>query len=251
MLTVSGFLEKDNFMEFMSGRMKLTTFLFLSFLTFSCSGNLAQNSSETKNEGQTASGKSEEITEPSNNVAANNSLKNNSNDSLLSENQIGQPKTIRDFFMLLPEKYFLMEGCVREKDKDCKKAKTDYLKTYAEVEDTANGYLKAGCDGAQSCLEMAIFKRPDSSYIVALAVTAEVTEDNYFLDYKNGTWTDISAEIVPDFSKKNQYEIPQNGTTVKVYAKKVIEKGDDYEVTEKGAKLYDLIWKDGKFQRQK
>ena len=54
-----------------------------------------------------------------------------------------QPRTVRDFFMPLPEKYFLLEGCERVKDKDCRKAKIDYLKTFAEIEDTANGYLKA------------------------------------------------------------------------------------------------------------
>ncbi len=162
-----------------------------------------------------------------------------------------QPKTIRDFFMLLPEKYFLLEGCERIKDKDCQKAKVDYLKTFTEIEDTANGYLKGGCDGAQSCLEMTIFKRPDATYLVAVATSAEMMNDYYFLDYTDGSWTDVSATVVPRFSKKNMYELPRKGTTVKVFAKKVIEKGDDYEVTEKGEKLYDLEWKSGKFAIKK
>ena len=69
----------------------------------------------------------------------------------------------------------------------------------------------------------------------------------YFLDYKDGNWADISARIIPQFSKKNMYELPRFGTTVKVFAKKIVEKGDDYEISDKGAKLYDLEWKDGKF----
>ncbi len=162
-----------------------------------------------------------------------------------------QPKTIRDFFMLLPEKYFLLEGCVREKDKDCQKAKLDYLKTFTEVEDVANGYFKGGCDGAQSCLEMAIFKRPNGTYLVGVATSGEMMNDYYFLDYASGSWTDISATAVPQFSKKNMYELPRMGTTVKVFAKKVIEKGDDYEVTDKGEKLYDLEWKNGRFTIKK
>jgi hypothetical protein len=153
--------------------------------------------------------------------------------------------------MLLPEKYFVLESCERAKDKDCRRAKLDYLKTFTEVEDTTNGYFKGGCDGAQSCMEMALFKRPDGSYLVGLAVSAEMMEDFHFLDYKNGVWTDVSAQVVPEFSRKNMYEIPRKGTTVKVYAKKIIEKGDDYEIAEKGAKLYDLEWKDGKFLKQK
>lgn len=161
--------------------------------------------------------------------------------------QTKNPKTVRDFFTLLPQKYFTLEGCFPEKDKDCRKARAEYLKTFTQVEDTANGYFKGGCDGAQSCIEMALFKRPDKSYIVGLATFAEMMNDYYFLEYKNGKWTDISAAVVPQFSKKNMYEMPRKGTTIEVFAKKIIETGDDYEISEKGAKLYDLQWKNGKF----
>ncbi|MBC7901265.1 MAG: hypothetical protein H7070_14565 [Saprospiraceae bacterium] len=162
-----------------------------------------------------------------------------------------QPKTIRDFFMLLPDKYFVLEGCERDTDKACRKAKIDYLETFAEIEDTANGYLKGGCDGAQSCLEMAIFKRPDGTYLIGVATAAEMMHDFFFLDYGAGKWTDVSASEIPEFSKNNMYELPRIGTTVKVFAKKIVEKGDDYEVSDKGAKLYDLEWKNGKFSVRK
>jgi hypothetical protein len=161
-----------------------------------------------------------------------------------------QPRTVRDFFMLLPEKYFVLEGCDKSKDKDCRKARLDYLKTFAEVEDTGNGYLKGGCDGAQSCMEMALFKRPDGTYLVGLATSAEMMNDYYFLDHSNGKWTDVSSRVVPEFSRKNIYELPRYGTTVQVFAKNITEKGDDYEVSEKGAKLYDLEWKDGRFAKK-
>jgi hypothetical protein len=156
------------------------------------------------------------------------------------------PKTVRDFFMLLPEKYFTLEGCEREKDKGCKKAREDYLKTFGDVVDIQNGYIKGGCDGGQACIEMAIFKRPDGTYLIGVATFAEMMNDNYFLNYKDGTWTDVSS-IVPEFSKKNMYELPRNGTTVKVFAKKIVDQGPDFEASEKGTKLYDLVWKDGKF----
>lgn len=162
-----------------------------------------------------------------------------------------QPRTIRDFFMALPEKFFTLEGCERAKDKDCRKAKLDYLKTFAEVEDTANGYLKGGCDGAQSCLEMTIFRKPDSTYLVAVSVEAEMMIEQFFLDHAGGKWADVGADVIPEYSKRNIYELPRQGTTVRVYEKKVIEKGDDYEIAEKGPKKYDLIWQNGKFQIKK
>jgi hypothetical protein len=160
------------------------------------------------------------------------------------------PKNVREFFMLLPEKYFTLEGCERDKDKDCRRAREEYLKEFAEV-DLANGYIKGGCDGGQACIEMAIFKRPDNTYLVGVSTFAEMMNDYYFLDYNGGKWKDVSAEVVPQFSKKNMYELPRNGTTVQVYAKKIIEQGPDFEASEKGKQLYDLVWKDGKFAVKK
>lgn len=167
-----------------------------------------------------------------------------------SAGQTSQPQTVRDFFMLLPEKYFTLEGCDRANDKDCRQARVNYLKDLGEIVDIKNGYIKGGCDGGQSCIEMTIFKRPDQTYVVAVSTSAEMMEASFFLDYKNGVWSDISTEIVPDYSRKNLYELPRFGTTIKVYAKKIIEQGDDYEVSEKGRKLYDLEWKDGKFVKK-
>ena len=160
-----------------------------------------------------------------------------------------EPKTVLDFFNVLPEKYFSLEGCDRFADKDCKKARAEYLMAFTEVADIKNGYFKGGCDGAQSCIEMAIFKRPAASYLVGVLTSGEMINDFYFLDFAGGKWNDASSEV-PEFSSKNWYELPRVGTTMKVFEKKVIEKGDDYEVTEKGRKLYDLVWKDGKFTKK-
>lgn len=223
--------------------------LFTLFIISGCSGSSADNEFVISN--TTVVSNVQNSQQPASTFTQGNLDKNaNKNtDHNLASNM--QPKTVRDFFMLLPEEYFLLEGCEPAKDKDCRKAKLDYLKTFAEIEDTANGYLKGGCDGAQSCLEMAIFKRPDGKYIVSLRVSQEMMDSFYFLNYENGKWTDVSTQVIPQFSKKNIYELPRNGTTVKVFAKKVIEKGADYEITEKGAKLYDLEWNNGNFSIKK
>ncbi|MDM7921380.1 MAG: hypothetical protein QUS14_03690 [Pyrinomonadaceae bacterium] len=160
------------------------------------------------------------------------------------------PRTVMDFFALLPEKYFTLEGCDKATDKECKKAREDYIKTYGEVVDVKNGYFKGGCDGAQSCIEMAIFKRPDGTYLVGVATFAEMMNDFYFLDYADGKWADVSAEVVPEYSKKNWYELPRVGTTMKVFSKKIVEETDDYEVSDKGRLMYELAWKDGKFTKK-
>lgn len=160
--------------------------------------------------------------------------------------QTKQPKTVREFFNLLPQKYFTLEGCDIKTDKNCAKARREYIENFLEVEDTANGYWKSGCDGAQSCLTMALFKRADSSYIVALKIEFEMGTDNYFLEYKNGKWFDIAARVVPNFSTKNIYELPRRGTTVEVYAKSTA--GDN---PARGKKIYNLAWKNDGFSVKK
>jgi len=156
--------------------------------------------------------------------------------------QTKQPKTVREFFTLLPSKYFTLEGCSPSSDKNCNKARREYIENFLEIEDTANGFWKSGCDGAQSCLTMALFKRPNAAYIVALKVEFEMGVNNYFLEYRGGKWLDIAAQDVPSFSKNNIYELPRNGTTVGVFAK-----NKNSEFGDKGKKLYDLVWKNGKF----
>jgi hypothetical protein len=161
----------------------------------------------------------------------------------------GEPRTVTEFFALLPEKYFVLEGCDKATDKNCEKARAEYLKMSGSMVDVKNGYLKGGCDGGQACIEMAIFKKPDSTYIVGIHTWAEMNNDFHFLDYAGGKWNDVSATAIPEFSKRNWYEIPRVGTTMKVYAKKIEEQGDDYEVSDQGALLYSLNWKDGKFSK--
>jgi hypothetical protein len=156
--------------------------------------------------------------------------------------QTKQPRTVREFFNLLPQKYFMLEGCRPEREKNCSEARREYIDTFLEIEDTANGYWKSGCDGAQSCLVMALFKRPDGTYIVALKKEFESGTDNNFLEYRNGKWFDVAAQVIPSFSKNNIYELPQKGTTVEVF-----EKDKNTEFGDKGKKLYNLVWKNGKF----
>lgn len=179
------------------------------------------------------------------NTNVNLNVTPNSTDTESNSIQTNQPKTVREFFNLLPQKYFRLEGCEPKTDKNCEKARKEYIKTFLEIEDNKNGYWKSGCDGAQSCLTMAIFKRPDATYLLHILTEFEAGEDSYFLEYKNGKWNDIGANIVPEFSPKNTYLPPRQGTTVEVFKKNFPEPN----FSERGEKLYDLVWQRGKFVR--
>ena len=157
----------------------------------------------------------------------------------------GQPKTVREFFELLPQKYFTLEGCVDNPTKsNCDRARAEYLERYLEVEDTANGYMRGGCDGAQSCFHMALFKRPGGTYVVGLTTSLEDLGSSYFLEYAGGRWRDVGRQVVPGYREDKVYELPRYGTTVEVYENRKVA-GEDYR--ERGRKLYDLAWKGSRF----
>jgi hypothetical protein len=221
--------------------MKKTSLLILLLFLSACASNVAR----TENQNVPASN-----SQTGDSVAAGQAKETAGEGTATPTKKADGPKTVRDFFALLPDQYFTLEGCDRATDKNCDKARAEYLKSFLETEDTANGYLKANCDGAQSCLTMALFKRPDGTYLIGLNKSFEMGDDYYFLDYKNGKWTDVSAGVVPEYSNRRMYELPRYGTTVKVFTKKIIEEGPDFMASEKGAKLYDLEWKDGKFVKK-
>ncbi len=164
-----------------------------------------------------------------------------------SEEHTATPKTVTEFFNLLPEVYFSIESCNKTTDRNCEKAKSDYLERYKTIEDIENGYLEAGGDGAQATFKMAIFRRPDASYLVGLNVFGEAEDSYRFLNFDNGKWEDVSIEVIPEFSRTNIYELPRKGTTIRVFAKRIIEQGENFEVSEKGEKIYELEWKEGEF----
>lgn len=232
---------------------KILFFSMLIFLFFVSACDLKSSQKETpekKTENQTdgKSGGGSEVEDSE--TPEPNAEKPDENSPPPVKPKSGQPKTVTDYFSLLPQQIFALEGCDPTQDKGCKKARKEYLKNFKQVEDTKNGYFKAGCDGGQSCIEMALFKRPDATYVVAVAIEFEMGEEYYFLDYKNGVWSDISKKVIPGFSKENAYKIPRFGTTIEVYSTKLIEKGEDYEMRERGGKIYDLEWKNGKFVKK-
>ena len=221
--------------------------LFFIIIALFCNGcNQVTNVQQSENN-QSGSGKSVNVENKTENSFSNTQLLENSNSSNQPKIAENQPKTVREFFNLLPQKYFPLEGCEPKIDNNCEKARAEYIKTFLEIEDTKNGYWKSGCDGAQTCLTMALFKRPDSTYLVHLLTEFEMGEDSFFLEFKNGQWTDLSTKIIPEFNTKYSYIPPRQGTTVEVFQKDFSEPN----FSERGKKLYDLIWNEGKFSIRK
>src|SRR3712207_1980085 len=87
-----------------------------------------------------------------------------------SAQQAKQPKTVRDFFMLLPAEYFSLDCCMNKK---LRQGKEEYLRRYLNIEDAANGYMSGGGDAAQEGFVMALFKRSNGTYLIAFYTYGE------------------------------------------------------------------------------
>lgn len=141
------------------------------------------------------------------------------------------PKTVKDFYLLMPEKY---NGYSREEREEA----LDSTETFVDIK---NGYIGSQIGQLGERFQAAIFKRPDGGYILAYNEdgdpSVDVATKFYLLKYENGAWSDVTTELLPVSVNKNyHYDLPNTGTTIKV-------------TTAKGAKLYSLAWKNGKFEK--
>ncbi|MEP6903715.1 MAG: hypothetical protein ABJA66_18475 [Actinomycetota bacterium] len=170
--------------------------------------------------------------------------------------QNSPPKTVTDFFLSLPEKYFAPyingEGATPNL--------RDYRKSIIKIEDIKNGYLRIEEPTTEGWAEVAIFKKTNGKYIVGISQVGcgpSCSSEETFLSYENGNWQEITAQVLPKIteaqvnaaykrgkvSKENQsgllvYELPRTGTTIKV------KTGDDdaAEVV-----LFELNWNGANF----
>lgn len=141
------------------------------------------------------------------------------------------PKTVKDFYLLMPEKY---NSYTREEREEA----LDSTETFIDIK---NGYIGSQIGQLGERFQAAIFKRPDGGYIFAYNEdgdpSVDVATKFYLLKYENGEWTDVTTALLPVAVNKNyHYDLPNTGTTIKV-------------TTAKGAKLYSLAWKNGKFEK--
>jgi hypothetical protein len=158
--------------------------------------------------------------------------------------QTKTPKTVRDYFRLVPSEYFSIACCDENVD--------EFAKKYVSVEDNKNGYMKGEDteeDPKYSGFVLKVFSSPNGKTYVGLYSHSINWADYYFLELRDGKLVNVSKTI-PQYSMDNIYEFPQNGSTISVYRKKYDSPqkilNADYSVS-KGRKLYNLVWENGKF----
>jgi hypothetical protein len=144
--------------------------------------------------------------------------------------QTSQPRTVRDYYLLLPDKYFEANQEQRVKWMLDPKA--------GAIVDVKNGYLRAIGDGAQMGIIVCLFKKHDGTYIIGVdAVSWEGADYSRlnFYHYDNGNFIDVTKSIVPvALPQEHWYEMPRYGTTISV-------------ATQKRRHLYNLVWNRRRF----
>ena len=143
------------------------------------------------------------------------------------------PKTVRDYFLTVPEAYIGFSKEEREV----------LLKGPGIILDIKNGYLSYNASDNPEEFELALFKQTDGTYIVAISIDANPDFESksalYLLKYDKGRWNDVTKDtLTVSFNDQYIYTLPRMGTTIQV-------------TTIKSKKLYDLIWVNNKFKIRK
>ena len=139
--------------------------------------------------------------------------------------------TVLDYYLLLPERYFMADQEMRVSWMlDPKRG---------AIVDKSNGYLYAPGDGGQTDIYVCLFKRPNGTNLIGVETRTPEMDDLTYLDfylYEDGKWNAVTKEIVPiAVSESLKYEMPRYGKTIRVTRKQ-------------GKRVYDLIWADGIFK---
>jgi hypothetical protein len=136
-----------------------------------------------------------------------------------------EPRTVVDYYLLLPDKYF-------EGDRDMRLHWMLDPKRGAIV-DLKHGYLYAAGDGAQTDIYVALFKRTNGKYLIAVNYNDKHDVFESFLvfyEYDQGRLGLVTDPVLPvAFDKNLYYELPRQGTTIVVTDKS-------------GKRRYRLVW---------
>lgn len=98
-----------------------------------------------------------------------------------------EPRTVTDYFMILPSKYFY---------KSEKPLVVANRRELIDVEDAKNGYLRLKSDEREGRTEIALFKKKSGGYLTAVSLTTcapQCDGEINFLEYKNGRFKEIDA----------------------------------------------------------
>lgn len=144
---------------------------------------------------------------------------------------------VLDYFMAIPDEYFLCEI-----EQSFSTAQREQAITYKNI---PNGYLKAQFEEL-SDLQVALFKNKinGKNYLAFVNECGPgcMCNKRHFLVYEDGKWTDQFHTVFPDLSTLGDVDqlairLPEKGTTI-----------DVYHIDDPDKSVAKLIWNDGVFK---
>jgi len=153
--------------------------------------------------------------------------------------QSPEPKTVADFFLLVPERY--MEGYDLRFREELLRGERR-----GAVVDIPNGYISWDASDNPEGFEFAIFRKSNGKYLVAYSTGAfsdqEYSEETgnwptlFLLSYEGGRWRDVTRASLPvAFDRRLAYKLPRRGRSIEVW-------------DGRGRQLYTLTWENDRFR---
>ncbi len=246
----------------------IISIIFISMLfIFSCNEAEVKNSKKTNKSSNTTS----EVVEKKTAEKVNTEKVNTENDM-----PVGNPKNIKDYFLLLPDK--LINNLSLEQRKFMLQTKEVIelieKEIYFSIDtlDYKNAYMRISglSDGEGQNIELTYFVKSDKSKLIAVNITqwdmvSEVSSLNFYT-YNNSKWTNVTSEVIPKIdinsfvNKKVEMKsgpikiiLPQNGKTIKVdldmdALSEWINKKEYSKIKNNlSCTNFDLLWRDGTF----
>jgi hypothetical protein len=146
--------------------------------------------------------------------------------------QSPEPKSVTDFFLLVPESYIGYDLPFRE----------ELLRgeRRGAVIDIPNGYISWDASDNPEEFEFAIFRKSNGRYIVAFSVgyDSQFPQASRFLllSYEGGRWRDVTKSLLPvAYDRKRTYKLPRQGRSIVV-------------TDELGERPYTLTWSNDRFR---
>jgi hypothetical protein len=138
------------------------------------------------------------------------------------------PKTVVDYYYLLPDELFEIQR---------KERKVLLDPANKPVIDIPHGYLLATGDGAQPTMEVALFKKKNGDYVVAVVQKDLETGDTFlnFYAYRNHQLSKVNGLLPNKIDPSLVYKLPRTGTTIEAS-------------NPKGKRVHSFAWNGEKFE---
>src|SRR5262249_10304995 len=146
-----------------------------------------------------------------------------------------KPKTATDFYMALPTSFNIVKNLDATPFRDgfffgefyenatttSKDAMVKHRKSLIQIEDVANGYIKLQPKESEGWAEVALFKKSDGNYLVAISQVEcgpSCSGDLMVLSYDRGTWTNVTKQVFGSSpsSADGYFKLPRTGTTIQL-----------------------------------